>query len=121
MIARYHRGALPQISDSAFVGLTPKRRRALLPVAGILRLADAFDSSHDRTIERVSVEQGDGMVIVYGQGLQEISAAGERLARARYLLEATCARPVMIRPYAIKPAVAAFRHAGHALEVAAGS
>ena len=104
VIARYHGGPLPQTSNSAFVGLTPKRRRALLPIAGILRLADAFDFSHDRTIDRVSVERRDGAVIVYGQDLQEISPIAERLARARYLLEMTCACPIMIRSLAAKPA-----------------
>lgn len=120
VIARYHGGALPQTSHSAFVGLVPKRRRALLPIAGILRLADAFDFSHDRAIDRISVEQRDGMVVIYAQDLQEISPVGERLARARYLLEATCACPIMIRPQVIKPATAS-HVAGHAREVAAGS
>ena len=120
VIARYHGGALPQTSHSAFVGLVPKRRRALLPIAGILRLADAFDFSHDRAIDRISVERRDGMVVIYAQDLQEISPVGERLARARYLLEATCACPIMIRPQVIKPATAS-HVAGHAREVAAGS
>ena len=120
VIARYHGGALPQTSNSAFVGLTPKRRRALLPIAGILRLADAFDFSHDRQIDRVAVERRDGMLIVYGRGLREISPVAERLARARYLLETTCACPIMVRPQAIKPA-AASHVAGHARKVAAGS
>ncbi len=120
VIARYHGGALPQTSNSAFVGLTPKRRRALLPIAGILRLADAFDFSHDRQIDRVAVERRDGMLIVYGRGLQEISPVAERLARARYLLETTCACPIMVRPQAIK-AAAASSVAGHARKVAAGS
>ena len=122
VIARYHGGALPQTSNSAFVGLTPKRRMALLPIAGILRLADAFDFSHDRQIDRVSVERRDGILIVYGRGLQEISPVAQRLARARYLLETTCACPIMIRSQAIKPAAAAASHVvGHAREVAAGS
>ena len=51
-----------------------------------------------------AVERRDGMVIVYGRGLQEISPVAERLARARYLLETTCGCPIMIRPQAIKPA-----------------
>ncbi len=93
VIARYHGGAIPQTSNSSFVGLPAKRRRNLLPIAGILRLADAFDFSHDRAIDRISVERRDGMVVIYAQGLQEISPAGERLARARYLLEATCGLP----------------------------
>jgi CHAD domain-containing protein len=120
VIARYHGGALPQTSNSDFVGLTAKRRKALLPMAGILRLADAFDFSHDRKIDRVSVERQDGMVIVYGRGLQQISLVAERLARARYLLETTCACPIMIRPQAIKPATAS-HVAEHAQGAAAGS
>jgi CHAD domain-containing protein len=120
VIARYHGGMLPQTSNSVFVGLTTKRRRDLLPVAGVLRLADAFDFSHDRQIDRVSVERGDGMLIVYGRGLQEITPLAERLARARYLLETTCACPIMIRPQVIKPATAS-HVAGHAHEAAAGS
>jgi CHAD domain-containing protein len=120
VIARYHGGALPQTSNSAFVGLTAKRRRALLPIAGILRLADAFDFAHDRQIEWVAVERRDGMLIVYGRGLREISPVAERLARARYLLETTCGCPIMVRPQAIKPA-AASHVAGPARKVAAGS
>ncbi len=120
VVARYHRGALPQTSDSSFVGLSPKRRKALLPIAGILRLADAFDFAHDRRIEQVSVERRDGIVVVYGQGLQEISSVGERLAGARYLLEATCRCPIMIRPQVVESA-AASHVAGHTREVAAGS
>ncbi len=120
VIARYHGGMLPQTSNSPFVGLTQKRRMALLPIAGILRLADAFDFSHDRKIDRVSVERRDGMLIVYGRGLQEISPVGERLARARYLLETTCGCPIVVRPQAIKPATAS-HVSGQRREVAAGS
>lgn len=120
VIARYHRGALPQTSDSSFVGLPPERRRGILPMVGILRLADAFDFSHDRQIERVAVERRDGAVIVYGRGLQEISPIAERLARARYLLETTCGCPILIRPLAIKTASPS-HIARHVPDVAAGS
>ena len=120
VIARYHGGALPQTSNSVFVGLTSKRRRALLPIAGILRLADAFDFSHDRQIGRVAVERREGMLIVYGRGLQEISPVAERLARARYLLETTCQCPIVVRPQTTKPAIAS-SVAGRARKAAAGS
>jgi CHAD domain-containing protein len=106
VIARYHRGAIPQTSNSHFVGLTSKRRKALLPLIGILRIADAFDFAHDRQIDRVTVERRDGMLMVYARGLREISPVAERLARARYLLETTCACPIMLRPQEIKRAVA---------------
>ena len=96
--ARYHRGALPQISDSYFVGLSARRRSKLLPVIGMLRLADACAGDPDRTITRVSVERLDGALVVYAQGLQEISPGAERIARARYLLETTCRLPIAVRP-----------------------
>src|SRR5271166_339714 len=103
-VARYHRGTLPQTGDSYFVGLSAKRRSQLLPVMGILRLAHAFDASHDRKVTRISVEQRDGMLDVYGQGMEEISPTAERLARARYLLEATSGLAIRIRPLLTKPA-----------------
>jgi len=119
-VARYHRGALPQTGDSYFVGLSAKRRSQLLPIIGILRLANAFDSAHDRRVARISVEQRDGMLAVYGQGLEEMSPTAERLARARYLLEATCAVAIRIRTLSTKPA-ASSRIAQRATHVAAST
>ncbi len=119
-IARYHRGALPKSSDSYFVGLNAKRRSELLPIMGILRLADAFDVLHDRKVTRVSVEQQDGTLTVYGQGLGEISEVAERLARARYLLEATSGLAIRIRPLPAKPAPPS-PAVRHGRRIAAGS
>jgi len=119
-VARYHRGGLPQKTDSYFVGLSARRRSGLLPVIGILRLANAFDSAHDGKVRRLSVEQNDGTLTVSGQGLQEISPAAERLAKARYLLEAVSGVNVRIRPLVAKPA-ASSRVAGRRTQVAAGS
>lgn len=106
--ARYHQGALPHIDDPYFVGLNARRRSELLPIIGMLRLANAFDFEHDRTISRVSVERQNGAVILYAQGLQEISPSAERIARARYLLETTCQLPIAIRTLPTK-AVASSR------------
>ena len=119
-VARYHRGALPQTGNSYIVGLSARRRSELLPVMGILRLANAFDALHDRKVTRISVEQRDGMLNIYGQGLEEISPAAEHLARARYLLEATCGLAIRIRALPAKPATSS-RVAGDAKRVAAGS
>ncbi|MGO9516640.1 MAG: CHAD domain-containing protein [Candidatus Korobacteraceae bacterium] len=119
-LARYHRGGLPKNGDPHFVGLTAKRRSELLPVMGILRLANAFDAGHDRKVTRLSVDQRDGMLNVYGQGLQEISPAAERLARARYLLEATSGLAIRIRPLLAKPATSS-RVARRTVRVAAVS
>jgi CHAD domain-containing protein len=100
--ARYHQGALPHSGDSYFVGLSPKRRSELLPILGILRLANALDFEHDRTISRISIERENGAVILYAQGLQEISPSAERIARARYLLETACQLTIAVRPLPAK-------------------
>jgi CHAD domain-containing protein len=98
LVARYHRGALPAKNDSYFVGLSAKRRSRLLPIIGILRLADALDQSHDSSIARVLLHRVNGTIVLRAPGVTEISAAAERIAKARYLLEVTCGLPIVIRP-----------------------
>ena len=119
-VARYHRGALPKTGTSYLVGLGAKRRSELLPIIGILRLANAFDFSHDRKVTRISVEQRDGTMNLYAHGLEEISPTAERLARARYLLEATSGLAIRIRPRLAKPATSS-RVTRDAKQVATGS
>lgn len=119
-VARFHRGRLPQQGDSYFVGLNAKRRSELLPVIGVLRLADAFDSAHDGKVSRISLKQEDGTLNVYGQGLEEVSKTAERLARARYLLEVLSGMTIKIHPLPGKSAVSS-RVARRATPVAAGS
>jgi CHAD domain-containing protein len=104
VIARYHRGALPRVDDSYFVGLTPKRRSELLPLLGMLRLANACDFEHDRAISRITIEFQNGAVALYAEGLQPISPSAERIARARYLLETACQLPIVIRSLPAKVA-----------------
>jgi hypothetical protein len=71
----------------------------------MLRLANAFDFDHDRSIARIAVERQNGAVVLYAQGLQEISPSAERIARARYLLETACRLPIMIQPLLLKAVV----------------
>jgi CHAD domain-containing protein len=105
-MVRHHRGALPLTSDSSFVGLPAKRRSELMTLLGILRLANAFDESHDHKVTDISVEAQNGGFKVSARGLQEFSSTAQRVARARYLLESICERPIMINP---APARAAAR------------
>jgi len=101
-IVRYHRGGLPVASNSSFVGLRAKTRRQVLPVIGVLRLADTFDEAHDGRIANLSIERRDSVLTIYSDGLQPISSAAERIARSRYLLETTCQMPIMVRPMVTK-------------------
>jgi CHAD domain-containing protein len=105
-MVRHHRGVLPGRRDSSFVGLPPKRRSEVMTLLGILRLANAFDEAHDHKVTNVSVALHSGGLTVQARGLQKFSVMAERVARARYLLESMCKRPIMITPPA---AVAARR------------
>jgi CHAD domain-containing protein len=119
VVAHYHRGGLPQKGDSHFVGLSARRRAELLPIIGVLRLANAFDTAHDGRVSRIALDQRDETLNVYGPGLDEISRMAERLAGARYLLEATSGVAIRIRPLLAKPATS--RVARHSARAAAGS
>lgn len=97
ILVRYHRGALPVTTNSSFVGLTAKRRKDLLPMIGILRLANALDGEHEATISSLRIEYREGELTVYAEGLQRMSRQAEEVARARYLLETISRRPITIR------------------------
>ena len=97
-LVRHHRGALPVTSSSSFVGHSSKRRAELMPLIGLLRLADAFDDDHKGSISRLTVERQNGFLVVCGEGLRRISRTAERIARARYLLETTVRLPILVRP-----------------------
>ncbi|HEY6272170.1 MAG TPA: CHAD domain-containing protein [Terriglobales bacterium] len=97
-IARYHRGALPGRSPNALGRLRPEQRRLAQLLAGILRLANAFDAGRDGTIRRVKVSLVKGEVVVYAGGLDNRSELAERIAGARHLLELSCGLAVLVRP-----------------------
>ncbi len=103
-MVRHHRGALPSAGDSSFVGLPAKRRSEVMTLLGMLRLANALDESHDQKVKEITVQAQNGGLRVRAHGLQKLSVTAERVARARYLLESMCNRPIMISPAAARVA-----------------
>jgi CHAD domain-containing protein len=98
-VARYHRGALPRSGHKCLAQLPPSARPGLVQLAGILRLADGFDLSHQRKVRRLHVGRNDGGLIVRGEGYDEVGPTAERLAAARYLLELNCQIPILVRSW----------------------
>jgi CHAD domain-containing protein len=97
LIGRYHRGALP--GTQASYGSLPAPARAVVnTLAGILRLADRLDETHDQSITRIRVERADGFVLVLADGYRELTRSAEHIAAARHLLEAVCGMPILLRP-----------------------
>jgi len=63
----------------------------------VLRLANALDEAHRGTVHDIAVTAKDGAAFINGVGVATFSREAERLARARYLLETACRRPIVIR------------------------
>ena len=97
VVARYHCGALPHTGHKCLSQLPASKRFGTVHLAGVLRLANAFDLSHDEKVRRLHVGKHDGSLSVRGEGYNEVGPTAERLAAARYLLEINCHRPILIR------------------------
>jgi exopolyphosphatase/guanosine-5'-triphosphate,3'-diphosphate pyrophosphatase len=104
IVARYHRGALPGVGQKTLVGLSASQRQRVLQLAGILRLANAFDAKRDGRIQRLEVHEQNGFLEIAAQGYSPHDRMAESVAAARHLLETVYRRPVMVKPLrATKP------------------
>src|SRR5208337_983563 len=101
--ARYHRGALPRVGQKTLAGLTLNQRTSVLRLAGILRLANALDAERDGRIERVQVDNTDGVLLVLAAGYSPRDRMAEAIAAGRHLLETIYRRPILIKPLRRKP------------------
>jgi len=63
-IARYHRKALPSKKHSHFAALKQSERRVVSLLAGILRVADGLDRTHQNLIEDLSCEINQDQIII---------------------------------------------------------
>ncbi|PYX92600.1 MAG: hypothetical protein DMG71_17640 [Acidobacteria bacterium] len=97
-IARYHCGTLPRTDHKCLSRLPSSARPAVIRLAGVLRLADGFDFSHQKQVHRLEVERKNGTVIVRSDAHNWDGPTAERIAAARYLLEAACRIAVLVLP-----------------------
>jgi hypothetical protein len=101
LIARYHRGALPNSRNREFSGLTEPQKRQTIMLAGILRLIDAVDWQLGGKVRSLEVEQTEEVIRVWAKGATDTNSF-EKIAAARHLLEVAYQRAVLvgIRPRA---------------------
>jgi CHAD domain-containing protein len=133
VVARFHRGALPARSHKTLRDLLPDEQRLAIELAAILRLANAFDVSHDGNIRRVWIEnapakkersrranglprkvatlaKGEALVIA-AEGYSPNSSAALTIAAERHLLEIVLRRPVVVKAASVRVAVRVLRTA----------
>jgi exopolyphosphatase/guanosine-5'-triphosphate,3'-diphosphate pyrophosphatase len=81
LVARYHTKALPNaVKHHRFAALGMKKRNLVEWLAGILRVADALDSSHAGVISRLNLQIDDSFVTVH---LQTKGSCWNQIKRAR--------------------------------------
>ena len=97
-IARYHRGALPHAGQKSLTGFTAAQRRTLLRLAGILRLAEAFDFDHKGRIHRLTVHDYPHWIEITAAGYSLRDRHAENIAGARHLLETVYRKPIIVKP-----------------------
>jgi CHAD domain-containing protein len=98
IVARYHRGALPGVGQKTLAGLTLGERQSVQKLAGILRLANAFDADRNGHIQHLQVHQQNGFLEIAAQGYSPRDRMAETIAAARHLLETVYRQPVMVKP-----------------------
>jgi CHAD domain-containing protein len=97
IIARYHRGAIAPTSHAIFTGIPSRMRTQLLRLAGVLRLANTLVAATQNGATQFRVERRNATIVISGRSLNgQVGPQGERLARAKYLLEAACGVPIML-------------------------
>lgn len=101
-VARYHRGVLPRTGQRALAGLTPAQRQIIVKLAGILRLANAFDSDRSGRTQRLRVHEDGRILVISAQGYNSRSGTAEEVAAARHLLETVLRRPIMVKPLVVR-------------------
>lgn len=99
LVARYHRGALPSQTQPNFAALSGHRKLTVQLLAGILRLACAcIAADNEHKITSLEVESASPVLALRAEGYNESSSVAERIAAARYLLELTYRRPILMLP-----------------------
>ncbi len=98
VVARYHRGALPKAGQKSLQGLSVSQRHQAERLAGILRLASAFDRSRNGHIQRLEVQQQNGALLIAAQNYSARDRQAEAIAGARHLLEIVYRKPVIVKP-----------------------
>ena len=106
IVARYHRGAFPQLRHQKLSQWSAVQKAQVLRLAAILRLANAFDSTRDGRIRRLEVRNQNGLLEIAAQGYSAQDRMAKKIAGGRHLLELVYRRPVMVKPLRIVKRVA---------------
>jgi CHAD domain-containing protein len=102
VVARYHAGPLPRLGQKALAGFVQSQRETLNRLAGVIRLAEAFDADHSGRIRGLGVHEQQGFVLLVADGYAPRDPVAEKAASARHLLETVLRCPVLVKSWVVK-------------------
>jgi hypothetical protein len=97
-VVRYHAKELPTGRQKVMRSLSLSDRRVVALLAGILRVANTLDADRSGRVTRVVIEERKNQLYIFAQGFSSASHAAEEMAAARYLLESSLHRSILVRP-----------------------
>jgi CHAD domain-containing protein len=91
------RAGIHDLDWEMYPELSGEQRKLVLELCGILRLARVLSRDKTQTIRSIRVEQSVDSITILASGYSYLGPLAEKIARARYLLEFACRKPILIR------------------------
>lgn len=99
-VARYHRKSHPKNSHDEYLRLPKVWREVVLKLSAILRIADAFDRTHNSLVKFISVEEKNGEVIFSVENdLKEIEIEIWSVGRRKKLFEDYYGKKISVKSF----------------------
>jgi len=97
LVTRYHTRALPKPSHKEFTDLPPKRRRTVVILAAILRLAEALDREHGNKVHSLKLTIRKKKVYLMLRGEGDLLLERWALSRGAQLFERTFKKKLVVQ------------------------
>jgi hypothetical protein len=118
---RYHRGAEPKTSNSAFGRLQQSQQTNVRALAGVLRLARGLRKCKIEPCRGLRVEKTAAAVLLHVPGLADSAENAALLAGAKHLLDTYLGKPLVLKPVPLPQLVELPSPAGQEVVMAAAS
>jgi CHAD domain-containing protein len=97
IVIQSQRGKRQGLDWKLYPSLSIEQQQIILELCGILRLARVLSRESTHAIRSLEVEQTGDSITIFATGYSDLGPLAEKVARARYLLEFACRKPVIIR------------------------